>query len=200
MKKTLKIGAAGAVIALSMGMNSIAHAADDADATASVEVLRPLTLTNDAGLDFGAVAVNGSGTVAMAIDGFGAADLTCSTDIVCTGTSGLAGFTVSDGSGGRTVTVDLPSAGIDLVHTAPADPLAVDPATEVIELGSYVTDADEGTDIFGDPNGEYSVTLGGSGDPDEGEASFQVGGTLTFDGSEVAGTYEGTFNVSVEYS
>ncbi len=202
MNKTLRMGAAGAAIAFAMSMGTVAHAADDADATAKVEVLKPLVLTNTADLDFAAVAVNGAGTAAMAIDAAGSPDLTCSANLVCVGNTSLAAFTVSNGSAGRTVTVSLPAAGIDLVHTAPAVAGAPDATTEVIELDNYVTDATSNsvTDAGGTTTTWYTVALGAAGAADEGTASFQVGGELNFDGGEVAGSYEGTFNVSVEYS
>ena len=52
------------------------------------------------------------------------------------------------------------------------------------------------TELATDPLGDYyEVTLSGTG-----TAAFEVGGDLTFDGTEVAGVYTGTFDVSVEYS
>ena len=200
MKNIFRTGAASAAIVMALGMGSAVQAAE-ASADAKVEVLKPLSLEKTADMDFGAVAVNGSGTATLDFDADGAGELTCSADIVCVGTSNLAGFRVFGGSAGRTVGVTLPAA-IDLVHSAPADP-ANPTNAEVIELGGYTTNADatntfdtDGTTIL---STSYSVDLGALGDADEGEATFDLGGTISFDGSEIAGEYTGTFTVSVEY-
>jgi hypothetical protein len=60
-------------------------------------------------------------------------------------------------------------------------------------LNNFNSDAALETDINGDTY--YEVTLSSSG-----TETFGVGGDLSFDGTEVAGVYEGTFAVSVEYS
>lgn len=187
MNKLLRMGATGAVLAAAMATGSVAHAAATASANASVEVLRPLKLEKVDDMYFGAVAVNGAGTATLAADG----TLTCSADLVCTGTPVLAEFTVTEGTPNKQVTIDLPT-NIDLrLNTLAATDVAT--TAQKIELSNYVTDATAGSDGAGGT--AYSVMLNASS-----VANFQVGGTLNFDGSEVAGTYEGTFDVSVEYS
>ena len=74
------------------------------------------------------------------------------------------------------------------------------PATIEIELDTFTTDA-----AFDALSGKYYVdiadagVLGGGAATGVGAAAFAVGGTVTFDGSEVEGTYEVDFDVTVDY-
>ncbi|MEO9491688.1 MAG: DUF4402 domain-containing protein, partial [Marinomonas sp.] len=135
MTKIFRIGAAGAALVSAMGMSSVAHA-DNADATATAEVLEALTLDLQTGtsLDFGAMVVSGAGTVSLAADG----TLDCSAaDIVCTGTTGVAGFDVG-GTASKAVTINLPTADVELQHTAYTPTSG---GEHVIELNGLVSDA-----------------------------------------------------------
>jgi len=128
------------------------------------------------------MVVSGGGTVSLAADG----TLDCSaTDIVCSGTTDVPTFDIG-GTASKAVTINLPSSTVNLRHPSFG---AGSTGEHTIELSSFVTDA--ANNGAGDPE----VTLDGSGD-----GSFNVGGTITFDGSEVAGTFSATFNVSVEYT
>ena len=179
MINKLRYGAAGAAIAFALGMTSVANAADNADADATAEVLSALTLEVATGtaLDFGAMVVSGAGTVSLAADG----TLDCSsTSIVCSGTTSVPTFNISGGTVGKAVTVSLPSASVDLVRQGTAGTLASD----VIVLNGFVDNTTAG---------EVTLDAAGGG-------SFQVGGTINLDGTESAGIYDGTFNVSVAYS
>ena len=176
MNKTIRYSAAAVAMAAAMGMSSVAHA-DTATADATAEVLEALVLTNTNDLDFGAMVVTGAGSVILAADG----TLDCtSTNITCSGTTSVADFDV-DGTANKDVTVNLPSSSVNLVHTGNVGSTA---AQHVIVLDTFTSTATGG-----------EVTTNGTGD-----ASFDVGGTITLDGSEIAGTYEGSFDVSVEYS
>ena len=65
-----------------MATGTTAYAADNADATATVEVMKPLTLTKTTDLNFGQALVSGAGTVAVSPAGA----LTCaSAGVVCSG-------------------------------------------------------------------------------------------------------------------
>lgn len=183
MTKTIRLGAATIALTAAMGMTTVAHA-DNADATATAEVLEALTLDLQTGtsLDFGAMVVSGSGTVSLAADG----TLDCAaTDIVCSGTTGVPTFDVS-GTASKAVTVSLPTADIELRHSAYTPTSG---GEHVILLNGFESDAAD--NAAGDPE----VTLDASGD-----GSFSVGGTINLDGSEEAGIFTGLFNVSVEYS
>lgn len=177
MTKTIRFGAAGIALFAAMGMSNAAFAQDTANATATAEVLDALTLNNSTGLDFGTMVVDGAGTVSLAADG----TLDCAAaDIVCSGTSAVAAFDVT-GTANKAVTINLPTAAIDLNHP---DLTAASTGEHTIELDAFVS---SGTG--------NEITLDGSGD-----GSFTVGGSIEFDGSEVAGIYTGSFDVSVEYS
>lgn len=176
MNKTIRFGAAGIAMFTAMGMSSVAHA-DTATADARAEVLDALVLTNNSVLDFGAMVVSGGGSVSLAADG----TLNCSAaDITCSGTTGVANFDV-DGTANKAVTVNLPTGTVNLVHT---DFATSTNAEHVIVLGAFTSDA---------TGGEVTLDAGGIAD-------FNVGGTITLDGSEIAGIYQGSFQVTVEYS
>lgn len=85
------------------------------------------------------------------------------------------------------MTVTLP-ADVSLLR---AGGIVGTPADE-LELSSYTTDAT-------DTAGVYSVTLVDDG-TGNGIASFSVGGSLAFDGTEVEGLYTATISVDVDYS
>lgn len=179
MNKTIRFGAAGIAMFAAISMSSAAHA-DTATADATAEILDALVLNNDSALDFGAMVVSGAGVVTLAADG----TLTCaSADIICSGTTGVAGFSV-EGTAAKAVTINLPSASVELRH--PNYTLAT-AAEHVVVLDTF-TSSENGAS-------GAEVTLDAAGD-----ATFNVGGTITLDGSEVAGTYDGTFDVTVEYS
>lgn len=179
MAKNLRIGAAGVAMFAALGMSSAAHA-DTATADATAEVLDALVLTNTTALDFGTMVVSGAGAVTIAADG----TLTCTDpDIVCSGTTGVAGFSV-DGTANKDVTITLPAAAVELRHPSYT---AATAAQHAIELDTF-TSSENGA-------GGPEVTLDGTGN-----ATFDVGGTITLDGAEAAGVFDGTFDVSVEYS
>ena len=184
MKNVFRLGATVAAFAV-MATGTTAYAADNADATASVEVMKPLTLTNTADLDFGPALVSaGGGTVTVSPSG----GLTCSSaGVVCSGTVSAAAFDITGGTAAKKVSVILPAV-TNLVRVGAA--VGTTAAADLIGFGSLTTDA-----VLNATNGDREVTLGATG-----AGTFNVGGTITFDGSETPGTYEATFNVSVDYS
>jgi|GEM_PF-677745 len=186
MKKMFRLGATVAALSASLGMGTVAHAQDTASADAFAEILTALQLQVATGtsLDFGAMVVSGAGTVTLDAS----SGLDCTTaNIVCSGTTGLVSFDVS-GTALKDVTINFGTPTATLLRSGGTSGDAADE----LKLDNYNSDA---AFITGGPTDFYQVTLDGSGD-----SSFDVGGDLTFDGSEVAGTYEGTFSVSVEYS
>jgi hypothetical protein len=188
MKKFFRFGAVSAVVAASLGMSTVAQAQDNDTADAFAEILPALTLALDTGsrLDFGAMVVSGPGTVTLDA----VAGLDCTTaDIVCTGTTEVAAFSISSGKGLTDVTInfDTPSVTLLVSGGTPGD------AADELELDNFNSDATLVIDIVA--GNYYEVNLDAAG-----TAAFDVGGDLTFDGSEGAGVYTGTFAVSVEYS
>lgn len=180
MTKLFRVGAAGAAMFAAITMSSAAHA-DTASADATAEVLDALVLNNDRGaLDFGTMVVSGAGSVTLGSDN--TIDCT-SANIVCSGTTGVAGFSV-EGTASKAVTINLPTSGIELRH----------PDYSPLTAAQHTIDLDTFTSSENGSSGP-EVTLDASGD-----ATFDVGGTIDLDGSEVPGIYSGTFAVSVEYS
>lgn len=146
-----------------------ASAAATATATATAEVLSSLTLTADSALDFGLIAPNTGGTVTVNADN----SVSSTGSLISTGTRVPAGFTVT-GSNGATVVLTLPAAAVTLTRVS---------GTETMSLGGFNSN----------PVGAFQLS------PTTGQATFNVGGTLTVGSNQVAGVYNGTFNVSVEY-
>lgn len=181
MTKTFRTAAAGVALFAAVGMGSVAHAQTSESADATAEVLAALQLTNDAGLDFGAIVMNAGstgGSVDMTASGF----RSCNGDVICGpgGTEQASAFTVS-GASGTNVTVsvqDVFTNPVVLTHTANAG--STD-ASHLIELTSLDDGSFGGFPVF------------------SGSESFNVGGTISLDGSEIAGTYEGSFDVTVSY-
>lgn len=186
MKKYLRLGATGAVLAASLGMTSVAHAQDTATADAFAEILTALQLNVATGtsLDFGAMVVTGAGTVSLAPDN----TLDCSVaTIVCSGSTGVPTFEVA-GTPLKNVTVKFDASSAILRRVGGV----VGAAADELVLDSFTSNASVNNS---GPVPFYEVSLDGLGD-----SSFEVGGDLNFDGSEVPGVYQGSFDVSVEYS
>ena len=179
MINKLRFGAAGAVFAVALGMGSAAQAPDNANATATAEILSSLTLDVVPGtsLDFGQMVLpnTNGGSVSLSAGG----TLDCSDpDIVCSGTTSVPTFNITTGTPGKAVTVNLPASASTLLRVGGTGGVSQDE----IELDSFTTSA-------------ATVNLDGSG-----AGSFTVGGTITLDGDETPGVFNGTFNVSVAYS
>lgn len=181
MTKTFRTVAAGVALFAAVGMGSAAHAQVSQSADASAEILAALQLTNDAPLDFGSLILNASST-GGSVDVNGSGFRTCSGDVICgpAGSEQPAQFTVT-GAANSTINVtvqDLVANPVSLTHTANVGSTS---AEHNIEL----TSLDDGS-------------LGGF-TAFSGSETFNVGGTIQLDGSEIAGTYEGSFDVTVAY-
>jgi len=181
MTKIIRSAAAGVALFAAMGLGSAAHAQVSESADATAEVLAALQLTNDTDLDFGALVLNaGSAGGSVLIDQTGFRD--CFGDVICApgGTEQAATFTVTGAAGPDVfVTVqDLVVNPVSLTHTG----------------------------FVGSPNNEHNIELTDLQDSAtgvffgfSGNESFNVGGVISLDGSEIAGTYVGSFDVTVEY-
>ena len=176
MTKTIRFGAASVAMFAALGLSTAAHA-DTAAADATAEVLAALELTNTDALNFGTVilsATSTGGTVNVDAAGTRA----CAGDVVCgpAGAEQAAGFTA--GSNVSVAVQDLVANPVSLTHTGNVGSTN---AEHNIELTALVDSA------------------GGSYTGFSGSEAFTVGGTIALDGSEIAGTYEGTFDVTVAY-
>ncbi|MEL6542535.1 MAG: DUF4402 domain-containing protein [Pseudomonadota bacterium] len=175
MTKTIRFGAAGIAMAAAMSMSTVAHA-DTASADATAEILEALQLDlTEGSLDFGAIVVNGADTLTLTAAG----TMDCANkQVVCSGTTDNPLFTVQ-GTDGKDVSINLPTAAVDLTRVGGT----VGTAADTLSVDSFTSSA------TGD-----EVTLS------SGSATFTVGGTLSIGATQNAGVYEGSFDVSVDYS
>jgi Domain of unknown function (DUF4402) len=171
MRNSLRLAVVGAALAAASFATS-AQAAATATATATAEILQSLTLTADSALDFGQIAANTGGSVTVHAD----STVAQTGSVVWTGTRAPAAFTVT-GSKGASVIVTLP-AGPSTLYLG-GNPAA----TDTMVLSGF----------------DKNPTAGFQLDALTGKAGFNVGGTLTVGSNQTAGTYSGTFAVSVEY-
>ena len=152
-----------------LSFGSTAYAADTESATASAEILSTISVTKDQDMSFGQIAVNGNGTYVLNPDG----SHTCTASLICTGTRSAAEFTVS-GTTTTAVSASVTETSINLVHATDA--------TKSFVLSNFSVNFPDGN------------TLASTG------RQFNVGGSLNVQAANaVAGVYQGTFNVSVEY-
>lgn len=148
---------------------STAYAADTASAEATAEVLSTIAVNNVHDMSFGQIAVNGDGTYVLNPDGSNS----CSSTLICTGVRQAAEFLVT-GTNATAVVATVDETSIDLVHSTDA--------TKSFVLDDFVVDFPDGNTLV--PGG----------------TSFNVGGTLNvLSAQALAGVYNGTFNVTVEY-
>lgn len=148
-------------------------AQSDADCDATATLITPISIVNDVAMDFGTVAGSATaGTVVMAATS--GADLTptggCT---VISGTPTAGKFTVT-GEGTQAFTITLPASSITLTGSGGGD-ITVD--TWTCSEASLTT----------------AALVGGT-------LVFYVGGTLNVGADEVAGTYDGSFNIVVDYN
>jgi len=181
MTKTFRTVAAGVALFAAVGMGSAAHAQVSQSADASAEILAALQLTNDASLDFGSLILNATSTGGT-VEVNGSGTRTCNGQVICgpAGSEQPAQFTIT-GAANSTIDVtvqNLVNSPVTLTHTANVGSTS---ANHNIEL----TALDDGS-------------LGGF-TAFSGSETFNVGGTINLDGSEIAGTYEGSFSVTVAY-
>jgi hypothetical protein len=164
-----KINSIIAIIAVSMAVSATAFAQETATATTSSTVVTPISISNTAGLLFGNIAVNNvGGSVVIAPDG-----TRTQTDGVTlpatTGTFNAAQFTVG-GQDGYTYSIQLPEASFNLTDGSSTETMPV-------------------TNVISDPTttGQLSSSA----------QVISVGAKLTVAGSQAAGTYTNTTDLTV---
>ncbi|MBV9527533.1 DUF4402 domain-containing protein [Sphingomonas sp.] len=141
-------------------------------ATVSATIVKPVTLTWISDLDLGTLTL-GPGTwsgARIAISQAGV--LTCTnTNVTCTGATKVAQYNVI-GTNKQVITINAPSVTL----TNQSD------STKTLTL------------VVDSPG---SLTLTNSGQPG---STFSLGGSITLNSTTAAGTYSGTFNVTVDYN
>ena len=140
-------------------------------ATVTANANKPLILTKLQDLDLGTVTL-GSGTwnnATVTISQAGAFSCT-NANTVCTGVTAVAKYNVQ-GSNGQTVHISAPN--VTMINQ--------NDSTKTLTLLT---------------NAPASVLLTNSGHPG---LDFAIGGSITLSSTTAAGTYVGTFNVTVDY-
>jgi hypothetical protein len=140
------------------------------NASVNANVVKPLTLVAQQGLNLGTVTLpNGSwsgATVGISRTGV----FTCSAKVICTGATTAASFNVT-GTNRMSVGVSAPN----------------------VTLVNQKNNAQTLTLVLDSP---AQVALPNSGNQG---VVFNVGGSITLDSTTVSGTYTGTINVTVNY-
>jgi hypothetical protein len=171
MKNITKLFAIATVV-LGFASNSFSQNQSTASATASATIIGPIALTNTAPLLFGTIAPSAiAGTVTITPAGIGTGtNLTLTT---MTATSAAA-YSVT-GNKSVTYAITLPANGtVKISNGTPAQDMNVRAFTCSSPLST-------------------SLDASGSG-------NFTVGATLDVAGSQAAGTYTGTYDVTVAYN
>jgi spore coat protein U-like protein len=146
-------------------------AAATQSASVTANAVKPLVISKLQDLDFGSVTL-GPGTwsnASVSLSQSGAFSCT-SANVVCSGVTTVAQYNVQ-GSNKQTVRISAPN--VTLVNQS-------DPTKTLI----LVTDA------------PATILLTSSGIPG---TNFSIGGSVTLSSTTAAGTYSGTFNVTVDY-
>jgi hypothetical protein len=148
-----------------------AAAASSQDAAVNSKVVKPLTVSWVQDLDLGTITL-APGSWSNASVGISRAGLFSCTDpnVTCTGATKVARYNIT-GSNNQTVRITAPN----VTMTNQAD------STKTLVL------------VVDSPG---SVLLTSSGAPG---VNFSLGGTLNLSSTTAAGTYAGTFNVTVDY-
>ena len=142
-------------------------------ATGSVNIVRPISITNSAGLQFGKFAQpNAAGSVTITPGG----TVTLSgVGTVGTQTTSAAAFAVN-GDGGAVFGITGPGSNTFAMTAGTSGTIVV-----TTSLSSAL--------------GTLSGTTGSAG-----STTFTVGGTMPLASAQAIGTYSGTFNVTVTYN
>lgn len=162
-----------AVAALALTSAPAAAAPVSANANAKARIYRPLTITNNNGLDFGTIVLSGTGPYSATVSVSQAGGLTCNTNVTCSGSTTAANFTVK-GTSNQTVAITLPSSTVTLTGANSSS------NTLTVNLSAPAT-----------------VALGAAG-PTTG-ATFGVGGSITFPDTQADDVYSGSFAVNADY-
>lgn len=171
-----------ALVLLAAAGPQFAQAADTASASATAEVLQPIAVVKGADLVFGNL-VAGNGDVTVATDG--ARTKTGGTVLPTGGSAATAARFDVSGTGNNGFSIDY--TGSDSVLTSGSDTMAIDWITEVAATQTPTGKTDATTDAT-------------SGTLTSGAAYIYVGGKLTVDANQPAGTYTGTVQVTLAYN
>lgn len=141
------------------------------NASVTANVIKPLTLTSLQNLDLGTITTK-LGTWTGATVGISRAGVfSCnSTNLVCTGATQVARYNVT-GTNKQTVLISAP--GVTMTNQS---------------------DSTKTLTLVVDSPGQIQLTSSGASG-----SNFDLGGSITLSSTTASGTYQGTFNVTVEY-
>jgi hypothetical protein len=138
---------AGALVATAFSTSAFAATTNTASSNATVNIVSPLTLTNDNGLDFGTIVGPFTGEV-VHVNSAGASD--CATvGLTCSGTPSAAKFTVT-GTANQALVLTIPnsvtlnrsgggSLSVDLSGDKPANPTLDSAGSASFTIGGKLT-------------------------------------------------------------
>lgn len=161
-----------ALVVTIIGFSFNSYSQSTATATATATVITPISISKNADMSFGNLAVQSGtgGTVVLAPAGTRSSTSGVSLPS-STGSVSAASFTVT-GSGSSTYSITLPSS-VTLTHTN---------GTNTMSAGSFISNPSTGT-------------------LSSGTQDIAVGATLTVTAGQLAGVYtSGNFNVTVNYN
>jgi hypothetical protein len=152
------------------GLCSAPAAAATQNATVTANVVKPLTLTSLQSLDLGTIALKPGTWSSATVSLTRAGIFSCNTNLVCTGAPLVARYKAT-GTNKQNVTISAPNVTlVNQGNSSKTLTLVVDSQTQ--------------------------VTLTSSGEPGN---NFDIGGSLALSPTTASGTYQGTFNVTVDY-
>jgi hypothetical protein len=169
MKRTAVVTVLLTILMLSTSPIDV-HAAQ-ATASATAEVMTPISISKTADLRFGKFSALTGGTVV--VTAAGARSATGAVVLSSTNAGGAASFTVS-GDANATYAITLPNSAT-IEHGTDN--------TKTMSIGTFTSN----------PSGTGTLSGGGS-------QTLTVGATLTVGNAQTTGSYSGTFDVSVEYN
>jgi Domain of unknown function (DUF4402) len=168
--------AIASAIALTASTQVLAGQSSSASASASATIIQPIAIAKTADLVFGNLAVGATGgTVAISTANavtIGGAGNAISQPTNGSGNPAAAGFTVT-GESGMTYAISLPVDGTVTLADAAAHTMSVN---------------------------AFTSNVGATGTLTGGTQTLKVGATLTVGNSQAAGTYSGSFSVTVAYN
>lgn len=139
-------------------------------ARVNAKVVKPLVITHVQDLDLGTVLIPSGSWAGSSLDLSRYGILTCPAPLLCSGVTQVAIYNVR-GSSGSTVRISAP----DVLMVNQNDP------TDTLTL------------TVDSPGTVYLTNSGARG------TNFELGGSIALSPATADGTYEGTFNVTVDY-
>jgi len=170
MSKFVKIAALAATAFVAVPAMATPVGVTGAAPSATVKIIRPLTLSATGSLNFGTIVLNGvtaNRTVTLSAGNV----QTCggTTELQCSGTTSVPTYNVR-GTNNQVVTI--------------------------LKNASDLTNANDGTKLTLTPVGQATVTLTSSGAPGD---NFAIGGSIVIGSGTTDGVYSGTVDVQVDY-